>query len=74
MNNKADLIFEKGLPANPNAERLILGSILLNGSVYSQIAGVLKVQDFTLDANRRIFSRMKDLDERGVPIDRVILG
>ena len=35
-----DLALEKGLPANPDAERFVLGSILLNDSVYLQVAGV----------------------------------
>ena len=37
-----DLALEKGLPANPDAERFVLGSILLNDSVYLQVAGVAR--------------------------------
>jgi hypothetical protein len=30
MASAADLAFEKGLPSNPDAERFVLGAILLN--------------------------------------------
>jgi replicative DNA helicase len=69
-----DLALEKGLPANPDAERFVLGSILLNDSVYLQVAGVLEPDDFSLEKHRRIFARMKDLYERGSRIDRVTVA
>jgi replicative DNA helicase len=69
-----DLAFEKGLPANPDAERYVLGSILLNDSVYLQVAGTLEPDDFSLEKHRRIYSRMKDLYDRGGRIDRVTLA
>ncbi len=69
-----DLAFEKGLPANPDAERFVLGSILMNDSVYLQVAGVLEPDDFSLEKHRRIFTRMKDLYDRGLHIDRVTLA
>ena len=70
----ADLTFEKGLPANLDAERFVLGSVLLNDSVYLQIAGVLEPDDFSLEKHRRIFSRMRDLYNRSVRIDRVTVA
>jgi replicative DNA helicase len=69
-----DLALEKGLPANPDAERFVLGSILLNDSLYLQVAGVLEPDDFSLEKHRRIFGRMKDLYERGSRIDRVTVA
>ncbi len=69
-----DLALEKGLPANPDAERYVLGSILLNDSVYLQVAGTLEPDDFSLEKHRRIFMRMKDLYDRGSRIDRVTLA
>ena len=69
-----DLALEKGLPSNPDAERYVLGSILLNDSLYLQVAGVLEPDDFSLEKHRRIFSRMKDLYDRGVRIDRVTVA
>jgi replicative DNA helicase len=69
-----ELLFEKGLPANPDAERFVLGSILLNDSVYLDVVGVLDARDFSLEKHRRIFARMKDLFDRGDRIDRVTLA
>jgi len=68
-----DLAFAKGLPANLDAERFVLGSVLLNDSVYLQVAGALEPDDFSLEKHRRIFARMKDLYDRGEKIDRVTL-
>jgi len=70
----ADLAFEKGLPANLDAERFVLGSIMLNDTVYLQVAGVVEPEDFSLEKHRRIFSRMKDLYDRGEKIDRVTVA
>ena len=36
-----DLALEKGLPANLDAERFVLGSILLNDVMYLQVAGAV---------------------------------
>jgi len=69
-----DLALEKGLPANPDAERFVLGSILLDDSVYLQVAGLLQPDDFSLEKHRRIFGRMMDLYERSERIDRVTLA
>lgn len=69
-----DLAFEKGLPANQDAERFVLGSVLLNDSLYLQVAGSLEPDDFSLEKHRRIFARMKDLYDRGQRIDRVTVA
>jgi len=69
-----DLTFERGLPANVDAERFVLGSILLNQDTYFQVAGAIEPEDFSLEKHRRIFARMKDLYERGEKIDRVTLA
>jgi replicative DNA helicase len=69
-----DLTFERGLPANVDAERFVLGSILLNQDNYFQVAGAVEPEDFSLEKHRRIFGRMKDLYDRGEKIDRVTLA
>src|SRR6516225_9638162 len=65
---------EKGLPTNLDAERFVLGSILLEGSLYIQAAGTLEADDFSLEKHRRIFQRMGDLQDRGEKIDRVTVA
>ena len=65
---------EKGLPANLDAERFVLGSILLDDAMYVQAAGALEADDFTLEKHRRIFRRMGELQERGEKIDRITVA
>src|SRR5215471_13711594 len=65
---------DKGLPTNLDAERFVLGSILMDESVYIHAAGILEPDDFSLEKHRRIFVRMGDLHSRGEKIDRVTLA
>src|SRR5271166_5236171 len=65
---------EKGLPTNVDAEKFVLGSILLDDSLYVQAAGTLEPDDFSLEKHRRIFKRMGDLQQRGEKIDRVTVA
>ena len=52
------------LPANVEAERSILGAILLDNMAYNEAAENLRPDDFSLDSHRRIYSRMMDLMSR----------
>src|SRR6185312_3993037 len=72
--SSTDLTFEKGLPANVDAERFVLGSILVDDSVFINVAGVLEADDFSMEKHRRIFLRMMELNQRGERIDRVTLA
>src|SRR5271157_5199680 len=69
-----DLALAKGLPANLDAERFVLGSILLDDSAFIDTAGLLEPADFSLEKHRRIFQRMTELFERGERIDRVTVA
>ena len=68
-----DLNLERGLPASIDAERSILGAILLESLLFDQ-AAELKPDDFSLGAHRRIFSRMRDLQDSGRPVDMITLA
>jgi len=61
------------LPANVEAERSILGAILLDNFAYNQAAEHLRIEDFSLDSHRRIYSRIVDLAESSRPIDMITL-
>ena len=74
MSSAAGVALQKGLPANIDAERFILGSVLLDDSRFVEIAGVLNNDDFALEKHRRIFTRMNDLHARDERIDRVTLA
>jgi replicative DNA helicase len=65
---------EKGLPTNVDAERFVLGTILLDESFFVQAAGTLEAGDFSLEKHRRIFKRMGDLQDRGEKIDRITVA
>ena len=68
-----DYTLAHSLPANVEAERSILGAILLDNIAYSQAAEHLRAEDFSLDSHRRIYSRMVDLAESSRPIDLITL-
>jgi len=69
-----DIALEKGLPVNLDAERFVLGAILMDDALYIQVAGSLEADDFSLEKHRRIFLRMGELYERGERIDRVTVA
>src|SRR5262245_7226917 len=70
----SDPFFEKGLPSNLEAERSILGAVLLDNSVINQAIELLRREDFFLDSHRRIFEKMCALTERTQPIDLITLS
>jgi replicative DNA helicase len=70
----SDLALERGLPANLDAERFVLGAILMDESAFAQVAGTLEADDFSLEKHRRIFLRMCELYERRETIDRVTVA
>ena len=53
--------FDAGLPANIDAEKTILGAILLDNAAHSEASERIDADDFSLDSHRRIFLRMTDL-------------
>jgi replicative DNA helicase len=69
-----DIALERGLPVNLDAERFVLGAILMDDALYIQVAGTLVAEDFSLEKHRRIFLRMGELYNRGERIDRVTVA
>jgi replicative DNA helicase len=69
-----DPFLDKGLPSNLEAERSILGAILLDNAVCNQAIELLRREDFFLDSHRRIFDKMVSLTERLMPIDLITLS
>ncbi len=64
---------ERTLPHSLDAERSVLGAILIDNEAYNVAASVLDPRAFFRDAHRRIFDRMIALAERSQPIDLVTL-
>lgn len=61
------------LPTNPDAERSVLGAILLNNESYVEACERLTPDDFSLDSHRRIYTRMIGLLEQNRPVDMITL-
>jgi len=68
-----DYSLAHSLPASVEAERSILGAILLDNFAYNEAAEHLRPEDFSLDSHRRIYTRMVDLAESSRPIDLITL-
>ena len=68
-----DAVAERTLPHNLEAERSVLGAILLHNDAFNLAAEVIDGKDFFRDAHRRIFNKMAALSERGEAIDLVTL-
>ena len=64
---------ERTLPHNLEAERSVLGAILVHNDAFNLAVQVVDSSDFYRDAHRRIFERMIALNERNQAIDFVTL-
>jgi len=65
---------DTGLPANIDAEKTILGAILLDNAAHSEAAEKLEADDFSLDSHRRIYLRMSELIDAQRAVDIVTLA
>ena len=64
---------ERTLPHSLDAEKSVLGAILIRNEAFNLAAELIDAHDFFRDAHRRIFNRMVALSERNDPIDFVTL-
>ena len=64
---------ERTLPHNLEAEKSVLGAILIHNDAFNHAAELIDSRDFFRDAHRRIFDKMVALSERGDAIDFVTL-
>ena len=64
---------DRTLPHNLDAEKCVLGAILINNNAFNQAAEVVDSGDFFRDAHRRIFEKIVSLTDRGQPVDLVTL-
>ena len=74
MATLANLAFDSGLPANVDAEKTILGAILLDNAAHAEAAEKLSDEDFSLDSHRRIFLRMTELIDAQKAVDIITLA
>jgi replicative DNA helicase len=64
---------DRTLPHNLEAEKAVLGAILINNIAFNQTAEVIDSDDFFRVAHQRIFDKMVSLNERNQPVDLVTL-
>jgi replicative DNA helicase len=64
---------ERTLPHNLEAEKSVLGAVLIQNEAFNYAAEILQARDFFRDAHRRIFEKMERLSERSDAIDLVTL-
>src|SRR5262245_29563272 len=67
----ADPSLERTLPNSLDAERSILGAILLDDKAIHSVIEVLSKNDFYLESHRRIFEKMYDLTAGSRAIDLI---
>ncbi|RIK77844.1 MAG: replicative DNA helicase [Planctomycetota bacterium] len=65
--------FERQLPQNVEAERAVLGSILLLPEVFDEVALTVRPGDFYDDANRLIYEHLQAMHNAGQRIDLMLL-
>lgn len=72
----AKATFDRVPPANVEAERAVLGAMLLNSDVVDEVIPILAQADlapFYVEAHALLFSAIVGLRERGAPVDMVSL-
>ena len=68
-----EITAERGLPQNLDAERSVLGAVLLDPAAISLVVPILSEEDFFPDNHRRIYGAMRELSERTAEIDILTL-
>lgn len=66
--------FERSLPNSSEAERAVLGAILLDNGLICQAVEYLKPDDFYVPSHRLIYESMLVLFERGAEINPILIG
>ncbi|HXZ80945.1 MAG TPA: replicative DNA helicase [Terriglobales bacterium] len=64
---------ERGLPASVDAERAILGAILLDNDAYWHASASLRSDKLSLDSHRRIYARITEMLEQNRAVDIITL-
>jgi replicative DNA helicase len=69
-----DQMLERPLPNSSEAERAILGAIIIDNTLVTQAIEQLKPADFYVPSHRRIFLAMISLFERGSEINPILIA
>ncbi len=66
-------ILDRLPPQSLEAERAVLGSLLLDSQMCDEIALMLRREDFYADANQRLYRTLMEMHGEGKPIDITLL-
>jgi replicative DNA helicase len=70
-----DLMFlKKTPPHSPEAEKTVLGGILINNKNLNVVLSIISIEDFYKEGNRKILEKMALLVDRGLPVDLLSLS
>src|ERR1051326_8691883 len=68
-----DVAIDRPLPQSPDAERAVLGSILINNKAFYRVLGAIDTEYLFKDAHRSIVATMRALAEQSREIDLLTL-
>jgi replicative DNA helicase len=68
-----EVSLDRQMPQSPDAERAVLGAILINNNAFYRIIGTIDTEDFFKDAHRTIFGTMRRMAERSQDIEPLTL-
>ena len=68
-----DVALDRPMPQSPDAERAVLGSILINNNAFYRVVATVQPEDFFKDSHRTIFTTMRKLAEDSREIDLLTL-
>ena len=71
MASFADILTDRGLPASVQAERTILGAMMLDAIAFNDATAKLTGDDFSLDSHRRIYGCVTGLVDVGRAVDLI---
>lgn len=71
--SNADMLEDRMPPQSKEAEMGVIGSVLRDNQVMSDILQVIRPDNFYYDANQKIFLAIKDIYDSARPIDTVLL-
>ncbi len=66
-------ILDRLPPQNLDAEKGVLGSLLIDAQMCDEVAPILRADDFYADANQKLFAHLMAMHEEGKRIDTTLL-
>ncbi|MDG2468456.1 MAG: DnaB-like helicase N-terminal domain-containing protein, partial [Pirellulaceae bacterium] len=73
VEKKSADVFDRRPPVNTEAERAVIGSILMMPDCCDDVILVCRSEDFFDDANRKVFEHLSEMHSTGQKIDPMLL-